>query len=142
MTYVSIKRGIEKKYNIKIKNLVDDMQWKIIKRLTENYKTILIGDMSSKEIYRQGNKILDGLTKQAVMQLNYYTFSKRLEYKYTVANKKYREINERYTSKMCSVCGWYNKKLGGNKEYKCEGCKLTMDRDVNGCRNIMVKGLL
>ena len=45
-----IKRKIEKRLNNKIKNLVSDMHWKTINFLTNNYKTILIGDMSSKSI--------------------------------------------------------------------------------------------
>ena len=48
-------------------------------------------------------------------------------------------IDERYTSKMCSLCGWINNKLGSDKIYNCKECKLMLDRDVNGARNIFLK---
>ena len=134
-------RGIETKYNSKIKRLVDDMHWKIANNLTSKYKTVLIGDMSSKQICSYNNKILDGLTKQAVMQMNYYIFRKRLEYKCAVNKVEYKEIDEKYTSKMCSKCGWCDEKLGGSKTFTCQVCKLHIDRDVNACRNILIKGL-
>ena len=135
------KKGIEKKYNRKIKNLVNDMQWKIANILSKNYKTVLIGDMSSKDICSKKNKVLDGITKQAVMQMNFYTFRKRLEYKCTINKTEYKEIDERYTSKMCLKCGSYNEKLGGNDIFHCKECQIQLDRDVNACRNILIKGL-
>ena len=50
----------------------------------------------------------------------------------------FKLINERYTSKMCSCCG----NLGGADIYTCQECHMTIDRDINGARNIYVKSLL
>ena len=38
-----------------------------------------------------------------------------------------------------SCCGKYDDKLKGEKIYHCKTCKLTMDRDINACRNIYIK---
>jgi putative transposase len=40
-------------------------------------------------------------------------------------------VDERYTSKICSKCGNLKEDLGGNKIYKCNECKMEIDRDVN-----------
>ncbi len=49
--------------------------------------------------------------------------------------------DEWYTSKTCSMCGCKNENLGGSKIFNCNKCKITMDRDYNGARNIMLKSL-
>jgi hypothetical protein len=63
----------------KMKNKIDDLQWKTIKHLTEHYNNILLGDMSAKGICI--NNVLSGQTKQAVMIMKHYQFKQRLEYK-------------------------------------------------------------
>lgn len=41
------------------------------------------------------------------------------------------------SSKTCSDCGWQNPRLTlADRTFHCAGCGLTMDRDVNGARNI------
>jgi putative transposase len=50
-----------------------------------------------------------------------------------------KTIDEFYTSKTCSLCGSYNPKLGSDKIYNCINCKKSIDRDINGCRNIYMK---
>lgn len=67
-----------------------------------------------------------------------YTFKKRLIYKCTQYKIGYKEINEAYTSKMCSNCANYNKYLGSNKIYNCKNCHIILDRDVNASRNILM----
>jgi putative transposase len=39
------------------------------------------------------------------------------------------------------MCGCKNENLGGSKIFNCNKCKITMDRDYNGARNIMLKSL-
>jgi putative transposase len=46
-----------------------------------------------------------------------------------------------YTSKTCGCCGKINKSLGSKKTFACPNCKFTIDRDINGARNIMLKVL-
>ena len=50
-------------------------------------------------------------------------------------------INPSYTSKDCSECGWCNKELSSETEWRCENCGTTHDRDVNAAKNIAKIGL-
>ena len=43
------------------------------------------------------------------------------------------------TSKLCSKCGAYND-VKGSKVYECSECGLKIDRDVNGAKDISMRG--
>ena len=133
-----IKKKNELLINRKIKNLVKEMHWKTINYLVNNYDNILIGDLSAKGIISK-NGVLNKMTKRIAMYLSFCEFRQRLKYKCDINKVKYGLINEWMTSKMCSRCGKINEKLGGNKIFKCQKCKLTIDRDINGARNIHIK---
>jgi transposase len=87
----------------------------------------------------KNSRCLSNYSKVACLQTRYYEFSKRLEYKCSITNSKFKIVDEFYTSKTCSLCGSYNKVLEGNKIYDCINCKNKIDRDINGCRNIYLK---
>src|SRR5207248_11704757 len=46
---------------------------------------------------------------------------------------------EEYTSKTCGRCGVINKNLGLSKTFQCPSCGATIDKDVNGDRNVLLK---
>jgi len=121
-----------------IRNKVDELHWKTIKYLTDNYQIILIGDMSVKGITRKGSGLKSRVKKMA-LSLRFNEYRQRLNYKCQVRNRKLYTVNESYTSKMCSMCGNLNSKLGGSKIFECPSCEIQMDRDVNGCRGIYIK---
>ena len=126
-------------YRRKIKNIVEDLHWKSIKYLTSNYRNILIGDMSVKSIVNNKNSKLSNIIKRISHSMCLYKFKQRLLYKCQINMIHYKEIDERYTSKMCSNCGWMNNELGCNKTFECRDCKIKMDRDFNGSRGIYLK---
>jgi putative transposase len=133
------RRKKEMTYRRKIKNLVDDLHWKTINYLTKTYKTILIGDMSVKGIVRKGESVLNGINKKTALSLKFYEFRQRLKYQCYTKHINYKELDERYTSKICSNCGWVNEELEGKKMFECKKCKKKIDRDINGCRGILMK---
>ena len=94
---------------------------------------------SAKSIVKKHNSVLSNESKVACLRTQYFNFRLRLKYKCSINNKKFKLVNEYYTSKTCSLCGNYNYKLGGNKTYNCNNCKCIIDRDINGCRNIYMK---
>ena len=49
--------------------------------------------------------------------------------------------SEHYTSKTCGKCGSLDVKLGSNKTFQCRTCNVTIDRDVNAARNIMLRAM-
>ena len=135
-----IKKKNEKQINKKIKNMVNELHWKTINYLTENNKTILIGDMSTKSIVKKGGN-LNKMTKRIALSLNFFQFRQRLKYKCDTKGVRYGKINEWMTSKMCSKCGNVKENLGGNEIYNCEKCHMKMERDINGARNIYIKAI-
>jgi len=137
---IKIKIKNEKKINKKVENLINELHWKTINYLVKNYKTILIGNMSTKSIVSKYNK-LNKMTKRVAMSMNLYKFKERLKYKSNIEKVNYKEINESYTSKSCSKCGNIKEDLGSKKVYNCEKCKLKLDRDINGAKNIYIKAL-
>jgi len=136
-----IKNKNEIMCNKKINNCVDELHWKTIHFLTTKYNNILIGDMSIKRIISKNNN-LTKLTKRIGQKLKFYKFTKRLEFKCSIRETKMKIINEKYTSKMCSNCGNIKNDLGSSKTYNCDKCKIKIDRDINGSRGILLKGLL
>ncbi len=132
-----IKKAVRKR-ELKISNKIDDLHWKVIKYLTDNYKEIVIGNYSTK---KSGELNIDKMTKRIGSRMRLYVFKERLKYKCSIKGTKYLEVNEAYTSKLCSQCGnHYDENLGSKKIYECLKCKRKIGRDINGARNIMIKG--
>ena len=67
-----------------------------------------------------------------------FKFKERLKWKCSLYNKKLLIVDESYTSKTCTRCGYLNN-VGSNEVYKCNNCNLIIDRDCNGARNILIK---
>ena len=118
------------------------LHWKIINYLTSNYKNIVIGNFSTKDISNKKTSNIDNMTKRIGLMMRHYVFRKRLEYKCQIRNVNLKIVNESYTSKICSKCTNYHKTLKGNKIYNCDNCHTKMDRDINGCRGILLKALI
>ena len=134
-------RKVEKHYYKKIKNCVDDMHWKTIKYLTNNYSNILIGNMCTKSIVNNKYSNLTAKTKEIAMLMRLGVFKCRLQHKCNINKVGYKEVDEAYTSKTCTKCGYINITLGGNEIFTCTKCKYTIDRDINGARNILLRNI-
>jgi len=125
----------------KIKNKVNDMHWKIIDYLTNTYKMIIIGKWSTKSIISKELSIFNGLNKRILQNLSFYSFLEKLKYKCLCRNIDLKIVEEYYTSKMCTCCGNIKNDLKGNKNYNCKVCKISINRDYNGSRNIFLKSI-
>jgi len=66
-------------------------------------------------------------------------FRERLKNKCEKHRRIYECVDESYTSRICSNCGTDDDKLGSKKIYNCGNCKESIDRDINGARNIYLK---
>jgi len=124
-----------KRTNLAIRNKIDDLHWKTIKYLTTNYNTILIGDLHIKEILKK----MDKGSSRMVNILRHYEFKTRLQYSAQKTGNEVHIVDESYTSKTCGKCGNVDSKLGSNREYNCKKCGISIDRDINGARNILIK---
>lgn len=134
-----IKKKYETRINGRIHRRVEDLHWKIINYLTSNYDHIILGNLSTKSIVRVGG-VLCPMTKRVANAMAFYQFVQRLKYKCESKRINFQLINEYLTSKLCSGCGEKNE-VGGDKIYECETCGIRIDRDVNGAKNIVMRGL-
>ena len=126
------------KLHKRIRNMVDDCHWQVINHLIKNYNDVLLPTFESQEMVMGTH--LRKKTKNTLLSLSHYKFKVRIcekakEYK----NFRVHDVNEAYTSKTCSSCGAIHKTLNGQDTYTCIHCKMCMDRDVNGARNIFLK---
>jgi len=134
------KKKFVERIKRKIKNIVEDLQWKTIDKLTKTSEEIIIGNMSSKRIVQTNN--FSGNTKNAILRMSHYKFRERLKYKCKVRNRVYICVDESYTTKMCSVCGNVKENMSlKDRIYDCSNCKLIMERDLNSCRGIWIKSM-
>ena len=128
------------KYNKwkQVKNMIDELHWKTISFLMANYDIILLPDF---RISKMVKSKLSEPTKRMLYMYSFYKFKTRLLFKGRMYGKKVLIVDESYTSKTCGVCGKLNN-VGGKEVYECKECKIKMDRDVNGARNILIKNLI
>jgi IS605 OrfB family transposase len=127
---------------VRIRNLVDDCHHKVVKELCLNYTTILLPLFETSQMVLRISRRIRKKTVRMMLTWSHYRFRQ------TLLNKS-REypwvevivVGEAYTSKTCGKCGQLHNKLGGNKVFTCPFCKFTVDRDVNGARNILLKFL-
>jgi len=124
--------------NSKITHIVDDLHWKTIDYLLLRYNNIVIGDMSAKSISCKKRSNLRKMVKRVAYAMSFYKFRQRLKNKCIKHRIGFEVKDEHYTSKCCSKCGNYKRNLGSSKVYECLKCKIVMDRDVNGARNIFM----
>lgn len=122
-----------------IQNLTNELHHKVSNDLCNRFNCVIIGRLSTKSTNKKETSCLNSMTKRILQNLSHYKFRQILKTKCEERGVKYYEVDERYTSKTCSYCGNYNKNLGGSKKYKCIKCKITIDRDCNGCRNIFIR---
>ena len=128
-----------KRHYKKITNMIDDMHWKVISYLTDNYEKIYIGKLNMKDVISNETSNVSKMTKRIGLLMRHYQFRQRLMFKCRSKRINCIEVNEKYTSKTCSKCGNYKEDLGSNKKYNCNECKIRMDRDINASRCILLK---
>lgn len=128
--------GVDKRWST-LSNYISDMHGKIITWLSRNYQTVLIPIFESQEI---GKRLHGKTTRRNLFDLKHYQFRmKLLEKAQAIPGFSVQVCTEEYTSKTCTGCGVINRDLGSKEKFSCSKCKLEIDRDVNGSRNILIK---
>ncbi len=96
-----------------------------------------------------GNVNAKGLAQtklaKSVLDAGWTTFRTMLKYKCDHAGVWFFEVNEAYTTQTCSCCGSRDSSPKGRaglgiREWTCQGCGTTHDRDVNAAKNILAAG--
>lgn len=136
------QRGNQKKrvkaIHAKIKNKRKDDIHQFSRQLVNTSAAIFVGNVQSLPLTK---------TKMAksVLDAGWGMLKTTLEYKCNHAGVAFEEVNESYTTQVCSCCGC----IGSNspkgraglriREWTCE-CGTTHDRDINAAKNILAAG--
>ena len=104
--------------------------------IARTYSTVCIEDLNVAGMAR--NRRL----AKAIMDASFGEFRRQLEYKTARSGAALHVVDRWYpSSKTCSKCGRVKAKLSlGERTYRCDGCGLVMDRDLNAAINIKVAG--
>lgn len=125
----------------KAKNLIKDIHHKLCKFITSKYSNVIIPEFKTQEMVKKKEgkirKIGNG-TARRLLRWSHYKFRQLLIAKGEINNCKINVESEEWTSKTCGNCFNVKENLGGAKQYKCLNCKVKIDRDLNGARNIMI----
>jgi IS605 OrfB family transposase len=133
------KRSRVKAIHAKIKNTRGDAIHKFTTSMAESYGAIFVGDVSSK-------KLVKTRMAKSVLDVSWGSLKIQLKYKADARSVVFEEVNEKYTTQMCSCCGIIsaNSPKGraglGVREWSCAGCGTLHDRDVNAAKNILRLG--
>ena len=122
----------------KIKNSVMDLHWKTANFLCRNFETIIIPKFGCKEMSNKNSSIHSKITRRMLL-LSHGMFLEKLKFKCKEYKRKLILVNESFTSKTCTKCGNLKNDLGSSKVYNCKNCGISIDRDHNGARNILLK---
>lgn len=121
----------------RLANIIDDLHWKVANHLTTNYDVIFLGRLDSQKCVKNSKK--HQLNRDMNM-MKFYQFTCKLKYLTNKKNKLLMIVHEAYTSQTCPKCGLCTKV--DVKDWKCRFCSFSMDRDILGARNILMKGIV
>jgi IS605 OrfB family transposase len=124
---------------LKVKNMVSELHWKTIKYLTDNYDNILLPDFRISQMIRS-NKISRS-TKRMMCMYSFHSFKEKLKWKCKNKGVNLVIVDESFTSKTCGCCGFLND-TKGKETLICEECRIEIDRDASGSRNILIKNII
>ncbi len=115
------------------KNIINDFLHKTTTRIVCD--EIYVGDVNSQLGLK--NKHLAKTTADQ----HWFEFKRQLKYKSNWYDKYFEVVNERYTSKTCSNCGYVTESLDLNiRQWMCPECNIQHDRDINAAQNILTVG--
>lgn len=140
-TTIEHKKIKKKKRNLyrKSKDLIRELHDKSIKHLTDNNTTIILGNLNVNALVKKEKRILRAKEVRSLLTLAHGEFRNKLALKCKSKGVTCMLVNEAWTSKTCTSCGFINKALGASKVYNCPCCGMVLDRDINGARNILLR---
>lgn len=124
-----------KKAHAKLKGIRDNAHRHVARHLC-GHGLVAFGDLNVHSVMSNSGK----MAKSTKRRLNLWSLGdlrRRLVGRAKGTRCSVKIVDEYLTSKTCSVCNRVDRHLGASKRYKCTGCGLDMDRDVNGAFNIL-----
>lgn len=128
-------RKAQERKQIKLSNIIKELHNQTSNYLTNNYSLIINTPFESQKMVQTLGKNISRIMNN----MSYYKFKMQLKNKCEERNVKMEIKEEYYTSKTCTYCGQIKNDLGNNKTYECNKCKIKLERDSNGARNILLR---
>jgi len=121
----------------KIADIRQDSLHKLTTELASNYEVIHIEDLNVSGMVKNHN------LARAVSDMGFFEFRRQLSYKCAKFGSQLVIIDRWYpSSKTCSACGEVSESMPLSvREWTCDGCGVTHDRDTNAAINIERVGL-
>ena len=126
----------------KIRNLIDEVHKQLAKHLASHYDIVFLPKFETSQMVRKIDRKIGRKSARGMAVWAHYRFRQRLIHTCRMLGRcKLIVCNEAWTSKTCSCCGQLHHGLGSSKVFRCPNpaCAVTMDRDVNGAKNILLK---
>ena len=130
------KRRQATNIHARITNARRDFHHKLSTRIAREFDYIAVGNVNAA-----------GLAKtrlaKSVLDAGWSSFRNMLRYKATAHGAWYEEVNESFSSRVCSSCASETGPKGvadlGIRSWVCSGCGISHDRDINSARNILFR---
>jgi putative transposase len=130
-----------KKLRMRISDLQSELHFKTSNFLCNNFREIYVPKLTKEnDIIRKMNRKIQTKTVRNMVVLGHCKFIERLKTKAEeFTNVNINVISEEFTSQKCLECGKLTKMKKGEEMYKCNFCGLSIDRDILGSTNILLK---
>lgn len=130
--YIKASIKLSKTYR-KIRNIRNDFLQKLTSLLSRHARYFCIEDLNVKGMLKN-HKLA-----KAISNVSFYEFRRQLEYKSGYLENTVIKADRFYpSSKLCSTCGNIKSELKlSEREYKCDVCGTTLDRDYNASLNLL-----
>jgi putative transposase len=132
------KKRLATKIHARITNSRRDFLHKLSHRIVREFDYIAVGNISAAGLARTR-------MAKSVLDASWSSFRAMLAYKAVKHGARYQEIDERFSSQVCSSCGSLpdSRPNGiadlGIRQWVCSDCGCVHDRDVNSALNIIAR---
>jgi IS605 OrfB family transposase len=132
------KKRLATKIHAKITNSRRDFLHKLSHRIVREFDYIAVGKFNAAGLARTR-------MAKSVLDASWSSFRAMLAYKAVKHGARYQEVDERFSSQVCSSCGSLpdSRPNGiadlGIRQWVCSDCGCVHDRDVNSALNILAR---
>jgi len=131
-----IKRIGQKEQRI-VDAYLHEISRNIVNIATRNNSVIVLGDLKG---IRSAAKGKGKRFNRIVSNMPFYRLTQMIQYKAKWEGVPVLKVNERGTSKTCSICGSEGKRPYQGL-FKCDSCDYQANADFNGAKNILKRGM-
>ena len=123
--------------NAKIANCRKHFLHELSTRLVRENRRICVGNVNASRLARTS-------MAKSVLDASWSQLRSQLRYKAIRHGAEYLEVDERFTTQVCSGCGALGGPQGREglvvRDWRCSECGVQHDRDINSAINILVSG--